>query len=153
MPLAGGASNCAEDHQLGSISLHYSKGSDYFYSVLIRLKEAITMFTKIYHNDAYRCLDTFTLEFWLKRSSWHVLPRSYGKCCHMKRTPARLAPYVQNHFSITFLEICIWELSKIIDLYCEMTYHGMRKVRFKSFLKIQLSENEILTSDWNLRKN
>lgn len=63
MPLAGGASNCAEDHQLGSISLHYSKGSDYFYSVLIRLKEAITMFTKIYHNDAYRCLDTFTLEF------------------------------------------------------------------------------------------
>lgn len=27
------------------------------------LKEAITLFTKIHHNDTYCCLDTFTLEF------------------------------------------------------------------------------------------
>lgn len=53
----------AESHRLGDIFLHYSKRSSYFYPVLTRLKEAITMFTKISHNDTYCCLDTFTREF------------------------------------------------------------------------------------------
>lgn len=44
----------------------------YFYPVLIWLKEATTMFTKIHHTDTHCCFDTFASELWLKHPSWRV---------------------------------------------------------------------------------
>lgn len=110
----------AEGPRLGGIFLHYFKWSGYFYPVLTWLKEAMTMFTKIYHHDTYCCLETFTLAFWLKHPIWHVLPSSFGKCHHIKHTPARLAPYAENHYYI-FKNWCRRAVKNYKHLYGEMT--------------------------------
>ena len=105
---------------------NYSQWSVYFYPALTTGRSHHHVYKSVsqWHT---RCFDTFALEFWLQPSIWHVLRAVLGKCCHIKQTSARLAPYVQKSFSITFLKICVWAVKNHTALYCEVTQHCMRE--------------------------
>lgn len=133
----------AEGPQLGGIFHIISSEVVIFIQYLHDWKKPFTMFTKIYHNDTYCCLETFTLAFWLKHPIWHVLPSSFGKCHHIKHTPARLAPYVENHYYI-FKNWYIRAVKNYKHLYGEMTQHWMRKVQI-------FSKNEAIQRDFFLK--
>lgn len=131
LPLADSASNFGEGRQLGDIFLHHSKWNG-FYPVLTPLKEAITMLTKIYHNDTYCCLDTFMLESWLKHSIWHVFAKQFCVAT-LNIHQQGLHHMCKIIFYYISKNLYIRAVKNYTDLYCEITWHWTRKITFKFF--------------------